>query len=150
MSEDKSSPNPNNELLEQYKAYVADLGNIGTRHEKSRQFYLSVSSALLAFLSTVGENGLFQVVKLPVQRVVGVAGVSLCILWFFHMRSFGALFRAKFTVLKAMEVKLPFQIFEQEWKLLENNSRYTLLSRIDSTMPFIFALLFVAIMFFKR
>ena len=149
MSEDKPSSNPNHGLLEQYKSYVEDLGNIGTRQENSRKFYLSVASALLALLSVAGEQGHFQEVQRPVKIVVGVAGVSLCILWFFHMRSFGALYLAKFTVLKEMEVSLPFPIFKREWELLKSDCRYMLLSYIDSKMPFIYSVLFVAIIFFK-
>jgi hypothetical protein len=38
-------------LIEQYKAYLADVGNIGTRHENTRRFYLSIVSALFVFLS---------------------------------------------------------------------------------------------------
>ena len=37
--------------IEQYKAYIQDLGNIGTRYTTSNAFYLSVITALLGILS---------------------------------------------------------------------------------------------------
>ncbi len=36
------------DYIEQYKAYLQDLGNIGARHENSRRYYLSVVPALFA------------------------------------------------------------------------------------------------------
>ena len=36
--------------VEQYKAYIADLGNIGTRHSQTNTLYMSIISALLVFL----------------------------------------------------------------------------------------------------
>lgn len=43
--------------LEIYKAYLDDLGRIGSRQEILRQFYLSVISALFVFLSLAGGTG---------------------------------------------------------------------------------------------
>jgi hypothetical protein len=136
-------------LLQQYKAYLADLGNIGLRHENSRRFYLSVVSALLVFLSMAGEHGPLVHLQRPVQIVVGVTGVTICLLWFLHMLAFGALFRAKFDILRKMEKGLAFQIFLEEWAILKDDLRFSMLTVIDSVMPFVFAAISVAILVLK-
>ena len=42
---------PSPVTLDQWKAYLQDLGNIGTRYTTSNGFYLSIITALLAILS---------------------------------------------------------------------------------------------------
>ena len=46
-----------NQKIEQYKAYMQDVANIGSRHETARGFYLSVLTALLAFVALSGKDG---------------------------------------------------------------------------------------------
>jgi hypothetical protein len=140
---------PNPDLLGQYTAYMEDVGNIGDRHQTARRFYLSVISALLVFLSMAGGKGPFNDVKLRVQIVVGFAGLAICLLWFCHMRSFGALYKAKFDILKKMEKSLPYQIFAEEWECLEKAGGYALLTSVDALMPVVFALICLAILALK-
>lgn len=138
------------EHLEQYKAYLQDVGNIGARHESSRHFYLSVVSALFVFLAMAGPNGLFEAVHGKVLVLVGAFGLAMCVVWVLHMQSFGAIYRAKFGVLRAIEQKHQlFHVFDEEWKLLQADPRYKLLTWIDSVMPVLFAGLFVALMLIK-
>jgi hypothetical protein len=135
---------PNPDLLGQYTAYMQDLGNIGDRHQTARSFYLSVVSALLVFLSMAGDKGPLLAVKDRVQIVIAGAGLAICFLWFFHMRFFGALFKAKFDVLREMEKTLPSQIFAHEWDYLKK-SKYASLTVVDSFMPVVFALICIAV-----
>jgi hypothetical protein len=136
--------------IEQYKAYLQDVGNIGVRHENSRKFYLSVVSALFAFIAMAGKEGLFVNVRGHVLTLSGIVGILLCIVWVMHMRAFGAIYRAKFDVLRAIEDKYKlFHIFDEEWKSLKANPRYKLLTVIDSVIPILFLLIFVVLLFLK-
>jgi hypothetical protein len=138
------------DYLEQYKSYLQDLGNIGDRHQNCRQFYLSVVSALFVFLSMAGKDGVLKVVEGPVRTLVGVVGIVLCIVWIMHMQSFGAIYKAKFDVLREMENQCNlFHVFDEEWKHLKRDSRFMLLTLIDSVIPVLFAALFVALLHFK-
>ena len=137
------------DYLEQYKSYLQDVGNIGSRHENSRRFYLSVVSALFVFLSMAGKDGPLKVVEGPVRTLVGLVGIILCVVWVMHMQSFGAIYRAKFDVLRAMETQCNlFHVFDEEWKYLKDNPRFKLLTLIDSAIPVLFALLFIALLYF--
>ena len=52
ISEEQPRPEiPDNRIVEQYKIYVADLGNIGTRYTTSNGFYVSIISAFLILLA---------------------------------------------------------------------------------------------------
>ena len=150
MNSRQNSDAPHIQCIEQYKCYLQDVGNIGVRHENSRRFYLSVVSALFVFLSIAGPNGVLKVVEGPVRTLVGMVGIVLCAVWLMHMQSFGAIYRAKFDVLRTIENERNlFHVFDEEWKHLKEDSRYKLLTLIDSAMPGLFAALFVALLYFK-
>lgn len=136
--------------IEQYKAYLQDVGNIGVRHENSRKFYLSVVSALFVFVSMAGEEGIFANVRGNVLTLTGLVGILLCIVWVMHMQAFGAIYRAKFDVLRGIENKHGlFHIFDEEWSFLKANPRFRMLTFIDSVTPVLFLLVFVALLYLK-
>jgi hypothetical protein len=74
--------------IEQYKAYLQDVGNIGVRHENSRKFYLAV---VFVFISMAGVDGLFANVRGHVLTLASAVGILLCIVWVMHMQSFAAI-----------------------------------------------------------
>ena len=138
------------ELIEQYKAYLEDLGNIGVRHENTRRFYLSVISALFVFLSLAGDKGLFRMVQGELLMLVAFFAITLCVVWVAHMQVFGALYSAKFSVLKAIE-NTPgfFPIFKEEYKHLRADRRYIFLTLIDTAPPILFVVLFLRVLYLK-
>ena len=136
--------------IEQYKVYLQDVGNIGVRHENSRKFYLSVVSALFVFVSMAGEEGIFTNIRGHVLTLTGLVGILLCIVWVMHMQAFGAIYRAKFDVLRGIEKKHSlFHIFDEEWKFLKANPRFKLLTLIDSVTPVLFLLVFMSLLYLK-
>ena len=140
-----------------YEAYLDDLGRIGDRHEKTRKFYISAMSALFVFLSMAGKDGIFVNVQGPVFGVVAVVGILICVAWFEHMRSFGALYRAKFDTLRTLEKwESPSRPFTIETEALTKSPsgprkkwRYTPITFIDRITPFASALLFVGLFVFQ-
>jgi len=138
------------DYIEQYKSYLQDVGNIGVRHENSRRFYLSVVSALFVFLSMAGDKGPFQLVQGKVLTLVAAVGIILCVVWGVHMQAFGALYKAKFDVLRMIETKPGFfPIFDEEWKHLKANRRYRFLTLIDTVTPVVFAAVFITVLYLK-
>lgn len=147
------------DIIEQYKAYLQDIGNIGVRHENSRRFYLAVPSALFAFLALAGKDGPLKIAG-PALVLVAIVGILLCIVWLMHMQAFRAIYLAKFNVLRKMEengclyptFKEEWEGFEgsrERWKGLKNDSRYKLSAWIDGAIPTIFLILFVVLLFLK-
>jgi hypothetical protein len=134
--------------LEVYRAYLEDLGRLGGRHETLRQFYLSVISALAAFLALAGKDGLFQGVR-EVATVVGLVGALICLAWCLHMGRFADLFSAKAKTLRQMESGLPSTPFALEDQALAGMS-YPRLTRVDQGVGLAFIVLFAALVYVKR
>src|SRR5215217_8956247 len=77
-----------NHLLEQYKLYVQMADKISERRQSANSFFLTVNTALIAFLGLVaspdvgGDTGLVASPPLPWVLVVSAAGVVLCYSWY--------------------------------------------------------------------
>lgn len=127
-------------LLEQYKVYLADLGNIGTRFTSMTTYYVSVISALLALLA-LKEKTLAEIDS-NVLYLVCSAGFIISVLWAVNVSYFRNVFRAKLTVLSQMEKSLPFQAFSAEYDVLKQ-FRVKAWSRIERFVPFVFAAFFL-------
>ena len=131
-------------LLEQYKSYVADLGNIGSRYATANGFYLSIISALIAFIALTKKGESFETLRTAIQILVPLFAVLLCGVWFLTMRVYSSVFRAKFSVLRAMEVRLAFPTYESEdKKLREYGPR---LISIERWVPLILSLPFLVVL----
>jgi hypothetical protein len=77
-----------NHLLEQYKFYLQMADKISDRRQSANNFFLTVNTALIAFLGLVaspdvgGDVGVATSPPLPWVLVVSAAGVVLCYTWF--------------------------------------------------------------------
>jgi len=132
-----------NQKMEQYKSYMQDVANIGTRHETARGFYLSVLSALLAFVALAGNDGPLKGIGSHLFMVISVGAIAICGLWLLNTLSFAALYHAKLGRLHVMEEKLPFQNFAAEFEVLKQDWRYIRLTTVECWVAFIFMTLFV-------
>lgn len=110
---DPSDPEKNR-LLDQWKSLVGDVGNIGTRYATANGFYLSVITALLALLAYVGTGKVFEAATYPVIALVAVFAMVVCWIWRKTIEFYGALFGAKFAVLKILEERLPVRVYMLE------------------------------------
>lgn len=94
------------ERVKVYIAYLDDLGRIGSRHETQRAYYVSLITALSAFLAVAGEDGLLLEVKDAVMVIVGSVGTLVCVAWGLQMGTFRAVYRAKLKTLRDLEALL--------------------------------------------
>ncbi len=130
--------------LEQYKAYLGDLGNIGSRYATVSGFYVSVISALLGILAFTETTKLFGQIQTATLLVVCGFAVCLCVVWSGIIRFYRALFEAKFTVLRQLEQHLPHECFREEYEILQK-SGVMWLTRQERFVPLILILFFVAL-----
>ena len=63
-------------LLEQYKAYLTDLGNVGTRYATANGFYVSIVSALLAILALAKKGEALARIDVLLYIVVSAKAAS--------------------------------------------------------------------------
>ena len=133
-----------NQKIEQYKAYMQDVANIGTRHETARGFYLSVLSALLAFVALAGNDGPLNGISSSLFVVISLGAIAICVLWFLQTLSFGVLYSAKLGQLHKMEERLPFKNFTNEYEVLKGDWKYFRLTTVECFVASIFITLFIA------
>ena len=135
-------PEPSPQSLEQYKAKLSDLGNLGSRQTAMTTYYVSIISALLGILA-FKEKALAQIDIVILFMVCG-AGVCVCMLWFYSLTFFRSLFRAKLRVLEEIEQSLPHQTFKREFDLMRQ-SGITSWIWIERFVPAVFAIFFVGV-----
>ncbi len=130
------------EVIEQYKAKLSDLGNLGTRLTAMTAYYVSIVSALFGVLA-FKEKALAQIDTLVLFMVCG-AGFFVCLLWFYSLTFFRGLFRAKLRVLEEIEESLPHQTFRKEFELMRQ-SGVTSWIWIERLVPAVFAVFFLGV-----
>ena len=130
--------------LDQYKAYLADLGNVGSRYATANGFYLSVISALLGILALTESSKLLGTVPRSTLWVVCLFASVICIVWTRTIGFYRRLFSAKFRVLDELEAHLPHKCYGKEYEYLEAKGATNLL-KIDRFAPIALMLFFIAL-----
>jgi hypothetical protein len=139
-------------FLDQYKAYLEDLGNVGTRYTTANGFYLSVITALLGILALTKAGDIFEGPKTYLGLSVSAFAVLVCLIWSRSIASYRKLFGIKFTILREMEQSghlFPIYSRENELRgklsLLENERFIPLLL----ALPFLMTLIGLACKIFR-
>src|SRR5712675_3246121 len=133
--------------LDQYKAYLGDLGNIGTRYTTSNGFYLSVVTALLGILALTKTGETFFGSRPYLAVAVPLFAILVCWIWWRTVAFYRNLFLAKFKVLREIEEKGQlFHIYEREDKVLrEGEPPHSLLAN-ERLVPVLVAVLFFLVL----
>jgi thiosulfate reductase cytochrome b subunit len=103
-------------IIEQYKAYVADLSSVGAQVATTETFFLTMVSALIAvFAFKERPRPTEEYFTLP-SIVVFIFVSLVCLTWFLTMEVFSNLLRAKFQVLQAIEHHYPdlYPVFTEQ------------------------------------
>src|SRR5215203_1368478 len=100
------------QYLELYKLAVEMADRVSARRATANAFFLTVNTALLAFVS----GG-----SLDMLWLVGLAGIALSATWAVLLKSYRELNAAKFDVITKMEKNLEAHVFGDEWKRLKEN-----------------------------
>jgi hypothetical protein len=131
-------------MIDLYKAYIGDLGNIGSRYATSNGFYLSVITALVGVLAL--SEGKKPLADMRAELVVGISLVAVVVCWIWHstIEFYGKLFRAKFQVLGDMELKLDYRVYAEEYKRIEALGAGSLTEK-EKRVPLALGLLFALI-----
>lgn len=126
--------------IEQYKAKLVDLGNLGTRQTAMTTYYVSIVSALLGVLAfkdrKLSEIDPFIVI------IIGGGGLLVSTLWFFGVSFFRGLFRAKLRALERIEETMPYQTFKAEFEEMKAGGTSSWLW-VERFVPVIFGVLFL-------
>lgn len=131
-------------VIEQYKAKLTDLGNLGTRQTAMTTYYVSILSALFGVLAFKDRK--LADIDSTVIIVICAGGILVSVLWFTGINFFRALFRAKLTTLANIEKSLPFQTFTAEFESMKTAGSGSWL-RVERYVPLVFVGLFAFILY---
>lgn len=123
-------------LLDQYKLYVEMADRVSSRRQTANSYFLSVNSAILAFVGYVTDSDSGGYLWL-----LSVAGMVLSVLWFQIITSHRDLNTAKFKIIHQIEQRLPLSLYDAEWNAMgrgKNPTLYRPLSHIERFVPWVF------------
>jgi hypothetical protein len=130
------------QYLDLYKLAVEMADRVSARRATANAFFVTVNTALFAFVSTKPINVLW---------VVAVAGIALSATWWVLLKSYRELNAAKFHVITEMEKDLQANVFTDEWEILREKrakgwqERYAEFGTVERLIPLIFAVLYAAV-----
>jgi hypothetical protein len=131
------------QYLELYKLAVEMADRMSARRATANAFFLTVNTALLAFVGS-GPGGMLWLVSL--------AGIALSATWWVLLKSYRDLNAAKFGVITEMENNLRSKVFGDEWRKLKEKraegwwGRYAEFGTVERIVPLLFGTLYVAVL----
>ncbi|UGQ11149.1 hypothetical protein LO772_30810 [Yinghuangia sp. ASG 101] len=131
-------------VLEQYKLYVEMADRVSARRALTNAFFLSLHSGILTGLGAAWRSDDFPVAFLFVLFAVGTVFAAA---WLSLIVSYRQLNAAKYTVIGALEERLPAAPYSRaEWAALKQGTdkgRYWPLTYPEQLLPVVFALLYL-------
>ena len=118
---------------------------ISSRRATANSYFLSVNSAILAFVSYLSSRDTDQYLWL-----LSIAGIALSVLWEALITSYRNLNTAKFLVIHKIEKRLPISPYDAEWDAMGRGKQpnlYRPISHIERGVPFIFIALHAIVLF---
>jgi hypothetical protein len=131
-------------LLDQYKLYVEMADRISSRRASANSYFLSVNSAILAFVSYLSSQKASDY-----MWMLALGGIALSVLWESLITSYRNLNTAKFAVIHKIEKRLPIRPYEAEWDTMgrgENPKLYRPISHIEQGVPYVFMALHLIVL----
>lgn len=132
--------------LEQYKLYVEMADRISARRGLTNTFFLTLNTAIFAAIGASWKGRLAFPAWLLVFPLVAL--LIQCGVWFFLVRSYRQLNSAKYTVIGALEERLPASPYwNAEWKALgegKDKAKYRPMTHLEQWVPLIFAATYLA------
>jgi hypothetical protein len=130
-------------LLDQYKLYVEMADRISQRRTAANTHFLSVNSAILAFVGYLTSKDSPDYLWL-----LAMAGCMLTLFWYSIVNSYRNLNTAKWQVVQDIEKRLPISPYDAEWDAVQrggNPKLYRPISHIESWVPTVFCLLHLVV-----
>lgn len=130
-------------LMEQYKLYVEMSDRIHARRNLANVFFLTMHAVIIGLLGlSIIRNPYIPQPGLLLFPLLGL--LVLCYAWWRLVQYFRRLNRAKNAVIGELEQRLPSTSHKAEQVALGEHDRpYNPLKRMEVTLPFIFAGLYI-------
>jgi len=127
-------------ILAQWQTCVEMADSISQRRDTMNNLFVTLN---LAFISLIVS------LKFDFVFLLCAIGVGVCIFWIALIKNFRNLNIAKFQVILEMEKQLPFQAFDDEWKIAKNQKKYIEQTEIEKLLPILFILAYLVLIIFS-
>lgn len=130
--------------IEIYKLYVASADGVSTRRQAANSFFLTLNTAILAFLGYVKPSFWQPIGRLTVLATL--AGIVLCYTWYRLILSYKGLNSGKFKVIHMIEAKLPIAPYDAEWKAIGSGidaKKYKPFTHVELWIPWVFMAIYL-------
>ncbi len=104
-----------NVALEQWKTCANLANSISSRRDSMNNLFVTLNLALIAATTAI-DNMVFV--------AIAVAGVAFCIVWRTSIAYYRIINQAKYEVILKIEESLPYQAFDNEWKICKSNENF--------------------------
>lgn len=147
-----SEPTEDPRYFEQYKLAVEMADRHSARRATANAFFATLNAVLLTAIGMLREPQTAHAPPTVANQfapALGVfAGILLCVVWFFMLRTYRHLSSVKWDVILAMEKSLPYAVFDEEWRRLPHvaerrRDRYLALTKIEQVVPWLFLATYV-------
>ncbi len=135
------------EWLELYKLHAELADRVSQRRDAANRLHIGILSALGVVASVFAKIGTTESLDF-VFLAVGILGLVVSTSWWAVIRSYRQLNSGKFKVLDELEDEIAFPFFRREWEVLKTGkkqNRYLELTNVESFLPIVFGILFVAV-----
>lgn len=124
-------------LLEQYKLLADSIIKLGESRARTNRFYTAMLSSFIAIIYfTISRSDLNEFRNL-VLATLSFLGIILCVVWRFNIQSFGVTSACRYKILYEIEEKLPFPILTKAWNLLQVESKYIPMAKVELLIPLV-------------
>jgi len=138
-------------LFEQYKLYIDSIEKVSDRRQGANNYFVTVNTVLISVIGMALEGSFIQFADWIKPFIAGL-GITICIIFWFLIRSYKQLNTGKFKVLHQIEEQLPMDLYRYEWKVLGSGKKlkvYFPFSHIEQYIPWVFgAFYFILLLMF--
>ena len=107
--------------LEQYKAYLQSINYTSKLKHTVNNYFLAINTLLVSAVGlSVARTDFFD--PGVWHRIIPIAGIFLCLAWWYTTREYKSVNRVKFKILRCLEGQLPFALHTTEEKIILDES----------------------------
>ena len=121
-------------FLTQWSVCLEMANAVSQRRDTMNNLFVTLHLAIVSAIS-------FDFIETSISLMV--VGIACCLAWFFFIRNYRLLNKAKFEVINKLEEKLPVKPFCDEWEILKEETKYIECSKLELFFPITFLLYYL-------
>ncbi len=137
-------------VLEQYKLAIQGVDYTSKWKHIVNNYFLTIHTVLL---TAIGLTAAREQLSMPAaaHQLIPLIGIFMAVTWWFTTRNYNSILEVKFSILHCIEDRLPLALYKTEWEIIKaSSSGVRRAALIDGTVPLLFFLFYILVLFFVR